>query len=202
MPLKARRLKGLQMDEVSGVDAPAHLAPGYLVMKAAGDPVADLNDEQLEELTKAFLAEEEEPVETTTQALIKVLAAHNEAEAQRQRWSTITPDVVDRLIKEAIDPVTRMNKALDEVQKAAPDVCRATAFLQVAESDPELFAAYEARLNEPPEPVEKAEPDPSWAALEAKADEIQKAAPSLTRPEAIVRAADLNPDLALAVSGG
>lgn len=205
MALRAKRLKGHKIAEVSGVDAPAHLAQGALVMKAlaGADPLADLTDEQIDELTKAFGADEEEnPVETMKQSLIKVLADHNAAEAERQRWSGLTPEAVDRVIKGWLDPVQRMNRALDDVQKADPNIDRATAFIQVAEADPDLAGAYEARINEPAEPVAKATVDPAWAALEAKADEFQKAAPAMSRPEAIVKAADIWPDLARAVSGG
>lgn len=202
MALKAKRLKGLKIAEVSGVDAPAHLAPGVLVMKAV-DALAELTDEQVDELIKAADAEEEDPVETTKQALIKVLADHNAAEAERQRWNTLTPEAVDRVIKGWLDPVQRIERAADAFQEAEPALDRATAILKAVDADPELGQRYvEAMDEQPAEDVEKAEVDPAWAALEAKADEIQKAAPAMDRPTAIVKAADIWPDLAQAASGG
>lgn len=49
MGLQARRLVKPVIKEVSGVDHPAHAAPGWLVYKAEGDP-----DPEIAELIKAF----------------------------------------------------------------------------------------------------------------------------------------------------
>src|SRR3954469_5816656 len=81
MPLRAKRMKGLRMDEVSGVDAPAHLSQGWMVRKAAGsDPLEDLTDEQLEALIKAAEADEQgEPMKDLIESLTKALGSMPEA---------------------------------------------------------------------------------------------------------------------------
>jgi hypothetical protein len=226
MALKAKRLKGLKIAEVSGVDAPAHLAPGALVMKAV-DALAELTDEQVEALTKAFMAEEEEPMGTTTEALatpgwlVRKAAADagrpltaeevercaafqkalSTAQEERQRWSSITPEAVDRVVKGWLDPVQRIERAADALQEAEPALDRATAILKAVDANPDLESGYAEAL-QPTSPVEKAEIDPAWAALEEKADQLQEAAPAMDRPTAIVKAADIWPDLAQAVSHG
>jgi hypothetical protein len=75
MPLKARRMKGLRIDEASGVDAPAHLAPGWMVLKSAagGDPLEGLSDAELADVIKALETTEGEPVEELIATLTKSL---------------------------------------------------------------------------------------------------------------------------------
>jgi hypothetical protein len=223
MALQAKRLKRLRIDEASGVDSPAHLTPGWMVLKStdAGDPLGDLTDEQIENLIKAAEAEEEEPVETTIDALATPgwLMAKAAADAgrpltsdemercaalqkslvsavdERRRW-TITPEATDRIIKEALNPVTRMEKAADAIQKAEPALSRPAALVKAADADPELAERYNEALAAPPaDPVEKADDDPTWAALEKAADAIQDKAPTIDRATAVVKAADLYPEL-------
>lgn len=84
MGLRGRRLKGLTIDENSGVDAPAHLAPGWIVRKAEGSD--DLDDRivaALDELEKqlGIAGQEEKPVEQFVAALTKARdAMSDEAE--------------------------------------------------------------------------------------------------------------------------
>jgi len=75
MGLLAKRLVKPVINEVSGVDHPAHLSAGWLVMKAAGDPNPDMD-----EIIKAFgddpdyLDDDEGDDEVADEALTKQVA--------------------------------------------------------------------------------------------------------------------------------
>jgi hypothetical protein len=181
MPLKAKRLKGLRMNEVSGVDAPAHLSPGYLVMKAlaaGGDPLADLDDDEIEALTKALMADEQgEPVDELIATLTKALGSMPDA-AKAQATALIGAlggqaagagdDPVAKAVAEAL---TKANAERDEAlaaKTAAEEALAKAKGPSPAESEEEALAKAMESL---PEPVRKA-----WAADRERIAKAEKAA--------------------------
>lgn len=186
MPLKAKRLKGLRMNEVSGVDAPAHLSPGYMVLKAAlgTDPLADLSADEIEELTKAFEADEQgEPVDELIATLTKALGSMPDA-AKAQAAGLIAAlggdagkgaDPVAKAVAEALTKAqTERDEALAAKTAAEEALAKATGPAP-AETEEEALAKAMLTL---PEPIRKA-----WEADRAKvakaeadaADAVKKA---------------------------
>jgi hypothetical protein len=302
-------MKGLRIDEASGVDAPAHLAPGWMVMKSAEVPGTVLTVEDLEALIKAEEANQGEAVDELLANLTKALGTMPDA-AKAQATALIAAlggdpaknaadgdDPVAKAVAEALTKANADREAAEARAKTAEDALakardgvlgtgaagQATeeeALAKALESMPEpvrkawvegqeriakaetaaadavkkaeterdarvsseylakakgndyanLPAAPETRatiLREVDEKLSKeagaelhrilkaashlaaggaadfaefggagADATNPAAALETAADELQKADPKLDRPSAILKAADLNPDLA------
>ena len=110
---------------------------------------------------------------------------------------SLSPEAIDRVIKNCLDPVHRMEKAAVDLMAADPTLDRATAIVKAYDADPELGQRYNAAMSAPAaRPVEKADENPAWAALNAAADDLQERQPLLDRATAIVKAADIDPALA------
>ncbi len=180
MPLKAKRLKGLRMDEVSGVDMPAHLAPGYLVMKAlAGDdPLADLDDDEIDALTKALMGDEQgdhvpnELIATLTKAMgsmpdaAKAQATALIAALGGDAGKTSGDDPVAKAVAEALTKAqTERDEALAAKTAAEEALAKATGPAP-AETDEEQLAKAMETL---PEPVRKAWADQQERIAKAEA---------------------------------
>ncbi len=205
--LKAKRLKGLRMNEVSGVDAPAHLSPGYLVMKAlaGGDPLADLADEQIEELTKALMADEQgehvttELIESLTKAMDDMpdaakaqaagLIAALGGDAGKTGDNPVAKAVAEALTKanterdEAIAAKTAAEEALAKAKGPAP-----------AETEEEALAKALATM---PEPLRKA-----WAANDAIVQKAKADAEDAVKKAEVEREARLSSEYLAKAKGG
>ncbi len=169
MPL-AKRMKGLRVDEVSGVDAPAHLAQGWMVLKAlgGGDPIEQLSDEQIEAAIKALGADEQgEPVDELIATLTKARDSMPDAAAKAATDSLIaalggepgkgTGD--DPVAKAVADALTKAQTERDEAvaaKTAAEEALAKANGPAPAETEEEVLAKAMESL---PEPVRKA-----WAA--------------------------------------
>ncbi len=179
MPLRAKRMKGLRIDEASGVDAPAHLAPGWMVMKAAGnrfaDPLADLTDEQIDALIKAAEAEEESPMpnDDLIASLTKALGTMPEP-AKAQATSLIAQlgdsagagdDPVAKAVADALAKAAADTEAAESRATAAEDAL-AKAQGTATETEEEALAKAMESL---PEPVRKA-----WAADRERVAKAEK----------------------------
>jgi hypothetical protein len=176
LPLKAKRLKGLRMNEVSGVDAPAHLAPGYLVLKAlaGADPLADLDDDEIEALTKALMADEngDQVPNELIDSLTKALGAMPDA-AKAQATALIAAlggDAGDDPVAKALaDAITKANTERDEAvakATAAEEALAKATGPAPAESEAEVLAK---AMESWPEPVRKAWADQQERIAKAEA---------------------------------
>lgn len=156
MGLKAKRLKGLRIDENSGVGSPAHLGPGWLVVKSEdGGQGADEVDAEIEALAKA-LAEKEEPVADAKQ-LSDLL--------------TKAKDGLPDAAKALLDPFVA---ALDGKQGEDP-VAKAAAAQAAAEQRATAAEADAARLRKALAGDEPKEPDALAKAMESWPEEVRKA---------------------------
>lgn len=177
---KARKMTHLSIEETSGVDHPAHLREGWLVVKSAdADALPNAlnivtkeqgmtNEEMREELDKARkrMAEMEEEM-----ASYKAKAKKAEAEDDEEDE--------EALMKAAPEAVV----ALFEKAKAA----EAEALTKAAEAEAELRAERDAKADA--EAIEKAR---SWGNLSVDAEQV---GPTLRR------LADVEPELAKSVEG-
>lgn len=180
--LRAKRLKGLRIEEASGVDAPAHLAPGWMVMKSAGtgepDPLDDLTDEQIEALIKAAEADEQgEPVsKELIETLTKALGSLPDA-AKAQATALIGAlggdagagdDPVAKAVSEALTKAqTERDTAVAKATELEAELAKAKG-PAAAETEEEALAKAMATL---PEPVRKA-----WEADRARIAKAEAAA--------------------------
>ncbi len=167
MPLRAKRMKGLRIDEASGVDAPAHLSPGWMVLKSAGDPLAGLSDDELEDVIKALEAEQGEPVEELIATLTKALGSMPEP---AKATATALIGALGGGAGDGDDPVAKAVAAYVAKAKADADAAEeraktaeaelAKAKGNAAETEEEALAKAMTSL---PEPIRKA-----WEADRAK----------------------------------
>jgi hypothetical protein len=135
MQLRAKRMKGLRINETSGVDMPAHLSDGWMVLKSAGgggDPLDDLTDEQIESLIKAAEAEEEKPVKELIESLTKALGSMPDA-AKAQATALIGALGGEPATGAVSDPVAKA--VADALKKAQSDQEAAEARATAAEAE-------------------------------------------------------------------
>ncbi len=190
MALKAKRMKGLRVDEVSGVDAPAHLAQGWMVLKALGgaDPIEQLTDEQIEQAIKALGADEQgEPVtDELIATLTKARDSMPDAAAKAATDNLIAAlgaepgkgagdDPVAKAVAEALaKATTERDEALAAKTVAEEALAKATGPAPAESEEVALAKAMESW----PEPVRKAWADQQerLAKAEEKAAEAVKKA--------------------------
>ena len=146
---QARKMVNLSIEETSGVDHPAHLSEGWLVMKAANaTDVADLIDTSLTTekgvpmTVEEQLAEANAKIETLTKALDEKATAPAEP--------VVEEDATEALIKSLPEPVRKMladaeTTAAEAVAKAA-DAEQALAVEKAASADREAIEKAKASL--------------------------------------------------------
>ncbi len=166
-------MKGLRIDEASGVDAPAHLAPGWMVLKSAagGDPLDGLSDAEIAEVVKALEATEGEPVKDLIESLTKSLATLPEP-AKAQATALIgllggnAGDVDDPVAKAVAEALTKAQTERDEAvaAKTAAEAELAKAKGSATETEADLVAK---AMESWPEPIRK-----QWA---EQAERVAKA---------------------------
>ena len=155
---RAPKMVNLQIEETSGVDYPAHLREGWLVMKsddatAVGEVLATLSDKEhdVAEPTDTTIAETEtsEPTVADLQdALAKAEAMIADLEGRISEMSAPVEDAPvaseDDLLKAAPEPVVKMVEALRaEREEALAKAAEAEAVVkqqQDAASDAEAIA--------------------------------------------------------------
>ncbi len=188
--LRAKRMKGLRIDEVSGVDMPAHLAQGWAVIKAAGgaDPLEDLSDEQVEALIKAFGADEQgddvptELIETLTKAMGSMPDAATKA-ATANLIAALSGDAGqaagdDPVAKAVADAITKANTERDEAIAAktvAEEALTKAKGPAPAESEEEALVKAMATLPEPVRKHMEAQQERVAKAEAAAAEGVEKA---------------------------
>jgi hypothetical protein len=153
-------MKGLRIDEASGVDAPAHLAPGWMVIKSAagGDPLEGLSDQEIADVIKALEAEQGEPVQELIESLTKALGTMAEP-AKAQATALIAalgaePAPGDDPVAKAVaDALTKASAEREAAEKRATELEAELAKAKGAgETEEEALAKAMATL---PEPVRK-----------------------------------------------
>lgn len=115
----------LSIEETSGVDHPAHLHEGWLVMKAAAPTdVADLIDTSLTTEKGERMTVEEQLAEANAkiEELTKALGEQNAEQVEDE-------DSVEALVKSAPEPV---RKAMEAMQKAADEALAKAAAAEEA----------------------------------------------------------------------
>lgn len=175
MALKARRLFRPKITEISGVDSPAHLAPGWLVAKQAGE-AGD------EELVRRIVAKIEEEEHRDVAELVQALdGAGNDSAAQV--LDALAPIFADapRNVKGALDTLTAWLGEDDDVADEKP-----------TKKEQEQTMSSTLRWGR----VTKAA---VWDRMTAEAAEFQKAAAArgqqLTREQATVEVGRIKPEL-------
>jgi hypothetical protein len=101
-----KRLVDLNIEETSGVDHPAHLAEGWLVIKSAGGPLADAFDS-----VSATPTATEQPVELTPTEEVEAVVAEEVTEGADEA----TP------VAASVDGPTDVQKELGDLRKELAD---------------------------------------------------------------------------------
>jgi hypothetical protein len=175
MALKARRLFRPKITEISGVDSPAHLAPGWLVKKQAGE-AGD------EELVRRIVAKVEEEEHRDVAVLVQALdGAGNDSAAQV--LDALAPIFADapRNVKGALDTLTAWLGEDDDVADEKP-----------TKKQQEQTMSSTLRWG-------RVTKSAVWDRMTAEAAEFQKAAAArgqqLTREQAMVEVGRIKPEL-------
>lgn len=180
MALKARRLFRPKITEISGVDSPAHLAPGWLVAKQAGE-AGD------EELVRRIVAKVEEEEHRDVAELVEALdGAGNDSAAQV--LDALAPIFADAPlnVRDALDTLTGWLGEDDDVADETEQTHEKPTKKEQAMSTGTLKWGK----------VTKAA---VWDRMTAEAAEVQKSASArgqqLTREQAMVEVGRIKPEL-------
>jgi len=176
---KARKMVNIAIEETSGVDHPAHLSEGWLVMKAA-DPTTvgrhlGVGDGQEAPMEKSM----EEQLEEATKALSAAEARIADLEGASSEPTEDDEDDMEKMLKSAPEPV---RKALEDAQRIASE-----AVAKAAETEETLRKERESHADA--EAVEKARGE--FAALGLDPEQVGPA---------LRRLSDVDADLAKAVT--
>lgn len=138
MSRPARKMVNLSIEETSGVDHPAHLHEGWLVMKAASDDaVSDALDESVES-----------PSDVTEKSTEEVrMAQHEDMNEDKMSYADLKKALADAMEKiasmeKAVDPEETETEAAD-IMKSAPEEFR-KAFESMQKSIDDAVAAKDA----------------------------------------------------------
>jgi hypothetical protein len=173
---RARKMVNLAIEETSGVDHPAHLHEGWLVMKSADesevqsvlDETLTEEDSNMEETTTAAVEEQVEKADMTIEEAMKKIAeleaklAESKSEDAAEPAMAKSVDASEEFLKSAPEPVVKM---IEDLKKAATDA------IEELRKEREVTADAEA--------VEKAK---GWANLSLDAEKV---GPALRRLAAI-----------------
>lgn len=159
---RTRKMVNLDIEETSGVDHPAHLHDGWLVMKAA-DPadvqrVLDSSVPKEDSVEKSAEERLEEALEALRKAEERIEEMENAAKEETAEEETVEESAED-LMKSAPEPVA---KAFAEMKKQADE-----AVAKAAEIEAVLKAERDARADA--EAIEKAK---SWSHLSLDASTV------------------------------
>lgn len=181
--MKRPKMTNLVVEETSGVDHPAHLHPGWVVMKSTSQDEVTAAVDAFLTPTEDVMPDIEKAVETpdvTIESLQEELAkAREELDALRKAAEDVTPEPSeDDLIKSAPEPVQKMLAELREEREAA--------VAKAAEVEATLSAEREAAADAAA--IEKAR---AWANLAIDAEKVGPALRHL---------AEVDEDLAKAIN--
>lgn len=129
---RTRKMVNLAIEETSGVDHPAHLHEGWLVMKSADesevqsvlDETLTEEDSDMEKETTAAVEEQVEKAEMTLEEAMKKIAELEAKLADSAKEDAAEPamaksvDASEEFLKSAPEPVVKM---IEDLKKAAAD---------------------------------------------------------------------------------
>lgn len=172
---RTRKMVNLDIEETSGVDFPAHLHDGWLVMKAA-------DAEEVKQVLDTTLIKEDS-VPTTEERLEEALDALTKAEARIAELEGATEAEVpapseDDILKSADESVVKM---VTDLRKAVEDAEAAKAEALDALEKARIDAADAAAI----------EQVAAWSHLSLDAESVGKSLRALS---------DINPELAIAIN--
>lgn len=197
---KARKMVGLNIEETSGVDHPAHLQEGWLVIKSENSGVDDLlsdlqanqepdasllteetmpQDEKVElaapmaddEKEKMSYGDMEAKIKKLTEELEKAKAEIEKTKHMKKADETEEVDTVDSLMKSAPEPLRKMFASLEQE--------KTDALAKAAQTEEVLKSERTARANT--EAIEKAK---AWNFLSLDAEKIGPALRQLAEVDA------------------
>ena len=157
-PNSTFRLDNLAWDEISGVDMPAHLTPGWMVMKSAGGtsgatPVNDTKEGQVPDddiqINKAALAPEIAAyIESLEAQVAEAVAKAEEAPAPAENEDTLAKalDAVPEEIRKHLDDMNARVEMAEATARAEQDlrltgdfIAKAAEYENLPTVDPESF---------------------------------------------------------------
>jgi len=132
MASRTRKMVNLAIEETSGVDHPAHLHEGWLVMKSADesevqsvlDETLTEEDSNMEKEPTAAVEEQVEKADMTIEEAMKKIAeleaklAESKSEDSAEPAMAKSVDVSEEFLKSAPEPVVKM---IEDLKKAASD---------------------------------------------------------------------------------
>lgn len=146
MAKKAKKMVNLSIEETSGVDHPAHLTEGWLVMKSAEqsdvervlDETLNREDSNMEETVKEQTEEtpkEEATVEASVEAEVKPSEEAVEAEGEAKSEEEILKSAPESVIKMVED----LRKAKDDAEAKAKEAVAELQKQRDAQADAEAI---------------------------------------------------------------
>ena len=178
MANRTRKMVNLAIEETSGVDHPAHLHEGWLVMKSADesevqrvmDETLTEEDSNMEEVTTTAVEEQVEKADMTMEEAMKKIAELEAKLAESAKEDAAEPamakavDTSEDFLKSAPEAVVKM---IDDLRKQAEDATAELAKERDAHADAEA--------------VEKAK---GWANLNLDAEKVGPALRRLASTDA------------------
>jgi hypothetical protein len=162
---KAKKMVNLSIEETSGVDHPAHLHEGWLVMKSA-------NETDVQRVLDDSLNKEDSKMEKTVEEqLQKAQEALAKAEARIEELENSAPEDAEEEAKEET-PEDLLKSAPESVVKMVEDLRKAK---EEAEAKAEQAEATLQKQREDVEDAEAIEKARAWSHLNLDAEVVGKA---------------------------
>jgi len=183
MPRKRRKMVNLNIEETSGVDHPAHLSEGWVVMKNA---TTEDVQETFSEIEESNMTEEQEldQIVELQDALLKAEARIEELEkAAKAVHGDMDEDEADKKKKK------KMMDEDEDLMKAAPEAVRKMVDDLRAEAEEAMQKAQAATEELAKERIAKADAEAvarvkAWESLSLDADEVGPALRKLSEVDA------------------
>lgn len=183
MANKTRKMVNLAIEETSGVDHPAHLHEGWLVMKSAEQSeVQRVLDETLTEEESMPEVTQDEVTTTATDEQVEVEKAEMTLEEAMKKIAELESKIASEEMKEDEVEMSKSETVEEDFLKSAPEpVVKMIEDLrkQAADATEELRKEREAKADA--EAIEKAK---GWANLQLDADKVGPALRRLASTDA------------------
>lgn len=183
MANKTRKMVNLAIEETSGVDHPAHLHEGWLVMKSADESeVQRVLDETLTEEESMPEVTQDEVTTTATDEQVEVEKAEMTLEQAMKKIAELESKIASEEMKEDEMEMSKSETVEEDFLKSAPEpVVKMIEDLrkQAADATEELRKEREAKADA--EAIEKAK---GWANLNLDADKVGPALRRLASTDA------------------
>jgi hypothetical protein len=171
---KAKKMVNLSIEETSGVDHPAHLHEGWLVMKSA-------NETDVQRVLDDSLNKEDSKMEKTVEEqLQKAQEALAKAEARIEELENSAPEDAEEEAKEET-PEDLLKSAPESVVKMVEDLRKAKEEAEAKAEQAEATLQQQREEVEDAEAIEKAR---AWSHLNLDAEVVGKAIRRLTSVDA------------------